>query len=52
MQVLKLHEEGKTIPEIQEALKLEGPWYLEMTQGRFGIDIFLNSLVFDKIEKR
>ena len=49
--VLKLHGEGRTIPEIQEALELKGPWYLEMTQGRFGIDIFLKSLVFDKAEK-
>jgi len=50
-QVLKLHGEGKTIPEIQDALKLDGPWYLAMTQGRFGIDIFLRSLLFDKAEK-
>jgi glyoxylase-like metal-dependent hydrolase (beta-lactamase superfamily II) len=50
-QVLKLHEDGKTIPEIQETLKLEGPWYLAMTQGRFGIDLFLNSILFDKAEK-
>ena len=49
--VLKLHEEGKTIPEIQEALELNGPWYLEMTQGRFGIDLFLKSILFDKAEK-
>ena len=51
VKVLKLHKEGKTIPEIQEALELTGPWYLKMTQGRFGIDIFLNSLIFDKAEK-
>jgi glyoxylase-like metal-dependent hydrolase (beta-lactamase superfamily II) len=51
VEVLKLHEEGKTIPEIQEALELSGPWYLELTKGRFGIDIFLNSLLFDKAEK-
>jgi len=50
-QVQKLHKEGKTISEIQETLELTGPWYLEMTKGRFGIDIFLKSLVFDKVEK-
>lgn len=51
VKVLKLHEEGKSIPEIQETLELSGPWYLEMTQGRFAIDIFLKSLLFDKAEK-
>ncbi len=51
MKVLKLHEDGKTIPEIQKALKLDGPWYLELTKGRFAIDIFLNSILFDKAEK-
>ena len=51
VKVLKLHEEGKSIPEIQESLELSGPWYLEMTQGRFAIDIFLKSLLFDKAEK-
>jgi hypothetical protein len=45
-----LHESGKSIEEIQEALGLEGPWYLEMTQDRFGIDFFLKSLLFDKVE--
>jgi hypothetical protein len=42
-----LHEEGKTIEEMQEILGLEGPWYLEMTKDRFGIDFFLKSLLFD-----
>ena len=51
VKALELHEEGKTIPEIQEALELTGPWYLEMTKDRFGIDIFLKSLLFDKAEK-
>jgi glyoxylase-like metal-dependent hydrolase (beta-lactamase superfamily II) len=46
-----LHSQGKTIAEIQEALELTGPWYLEMTKERFGIDIFLKSLLFDKAEK-
>lgn len=44
----ELHESGKTIEEIQEALKLEGPWYLDLTKGRFGIDFFLRSVLFDK----
>lgn len=45
-----LHEAGKTIEEIQQILGLEGPWYLEMTQDRFGIDFFLKSLLFDKAD--
>ncbi|MGY5870620.1 MAG: MBL fold metallo-hydrolase [Candidatus Thorarchaeota archaeon] len=45
-----LHEDGKSIDEIQEALGLEGPWYLEMTKDRFGIDFFLKSVLFDKEE--
>ena len=49
--VLKLHKEGKTIPEIREALGLEGPWYMSMTEGRFDIDNFLRSIIFDKAEK-
>jgi glyoxylase-like metal-dependent hydrolase (beta-lactamase superfamily II) len=44
----ELHESGKTVAEIQEILKLEAPWYMEMTEGRFGIDIFIKSILFDK----
>ncbi|MFW9844967.1 MAG: MBL fold metallo-hydrolase, partial [Candidatus Thorarchaeota archaeon] len=46
-----LHESGKSIEEIQEVLGLEGPWYLEMTADRFGIDIFLKSVLFDKVDE-
>jgi glyoxylase-like metal-dependent hydrolase (beta-lactamase superfamily II) len=46
----ELHEEGLSITEIQEKLGLEGPWYLPMAGDRFGIDILLRSLVFDKAE--
>ncbi|TFG32843.1 MBL fold metallo-hydrolase [Candidatus Thorarchaeota archaeon] len=45
-----LHEDGKSIEEIQDVLGLDGPWYLEMTKDRFGIDFFLKSLLFDKVE--
>lgn len=51
VKAMELHEDGKTIPEIQESLELSGPWYLELTKDRFGIDIFLKSLLFDKAEK-
>ncbi|MFW9767276.1 MAG: MBL fold metallo-hydrolase [Candidatus Thorarchaeota archaeon] len=47
----QLYQEGKTVPEIQDVLGLDGPWYLDLTTGRFGIDIFLNSVLFDKAEK-
>ena len=45
-----LHEAGKSIAQIQKELELEGPWYMEMTENRFGIDILLRSLVFDNPE--
>ena len=48
---LELHEENRSISEIQEILGLEGPWYLELTEGRFRIDHFIKSLLFDKAEK-
>ena len=46
-----LHEAGKSIDEIQETLGLDGPWYLEMTKDRFGIDFFLKSILFDKVDQ-
>ena len=46
---LELHKSGKSIEEIQQILELEGPWYLELTKGRFGIDFFINSLLFDMV---
>ncbi|TFH01386.1 MAG: MBL fold metallo-hydrolase [Candidatus Thorarchaeota archaeon] len=46
-----LHESGKSIDEIQVALGLDGPWYLEMTKDRFGIDFFLKSVLFDKADQ-
>ena len=46
--VTRLHEEGKTISEIQDELQLEGPWYLELTEGRFRLDYIIKSLLFDK----
>ncbi len=45
-----LHQKGKSIEEIQNELELEGPWYLEMTKERFGIDYFIKSILFDKPE--
>jgi len=45
-----LHQAGKSIEEIQSELGLEGPWYLEMTKDRFGIDFFIKSILFDKVD--
>ena len=50
-EALILHESGKSIDEIQESLGLDGPWYLELTKERFGIDHFLKSLLFDKVDE-
>lgn len=50
-EALILHESGKSIDEIQEALGLDGPWYLELTKERFGIDFFLKSILFDKVDQ-
>ncbi|MHA1882241.1 MAG: MBL fold metallo-hydrolase [Candidatus Thorarchaeota archaeon] len=44
---LELHEQGKSIDEIIEVLGFEGPWYLELTKERFGIDFFVKSLIHD-----
>jgi len=45
--VKALHESGTSEAQIQIALDFKGPWYLELTKGRFGIDLFIKSLVFD-----
>lgn len=44
----ELHEKGLSIEEIQKTLELEGPWYMDSTAGRFGIDFLLKSLLFDE----
>lgn len=46
---LELHQSGKSIENIQQTLELEGPWYLELTKNRFGIDFFIKSVLFDKV---
>lgn len=42
-----LYSEGRSIEQIQEALGIEGPWYMEMTEGRFRVDHLLKSLIED-----
>jgi glyoxylase-like metal-dependent hydrolase (beta-lactamase superfamily II) len=45
-----LHNSGKTIPEIIEELEIVGPWYMDMTEGRFGLDYFIKSILFDEAQ--
>lgn len=45
-----LHNAGKAIPEIIQELGIEGPWYMDMTGDRFGLDYFIKSIIFDKAE--
>ncbi|MHA2377847.1 MAG: MBL fold metallo-hydrolase [Candidatus Thorarchaeota archaeon] len=53
MKVKELHAKGRSISEIQDDLQLEGPWYLEMTKDRFGIEFVIRSLILDdKSESR
>ena len=47
--IKKLHSQGQDIPEIQEGLGIEGPWYVGMTEGRFRIDHLIKSLLFDEV---
>jgi glyoxylase-like metal-dependent hydrolase (beta-lactamase superfamily II) len=48
--VKRLHDSGKTINEIIDELGIESPWYLDLTEGRFGLDYFVRSLLFDKVQ--
>jgi glyoxylase-like metal-dependent hydrolase (beta-lactamase superfamily II) len=45
-----LYNSGKSIEEIIEELGIEAPWYMDMTEGRFGLDYFVKSLLFDKVQ--
>lgn len=47
--IKELHSQGHDIPEIQERLGIEGPWYVDMTEGRFRIDHLIRSLIFDEV---
>ncbi|MFX1260516.1 MAG: MBL fold metallo-hydrolase [Promethearchaeota archaeon] len=47
--VRELHGQGQDIPEIQESLGIEAPWYAGMTEGRFTVDHLIKSLIFDEV---
>jgi glyoxylase-like metal-dependent hydrolase (beta-lactamase superfamily II) len=46
--VQRLAEEGKTIAEIKAVLGFPEPWYLPNTEGRFGIEYLIRSLIEDR----
>ncbi|MFX1563419.1 MAG: MBL fold metallo-hydrolase [Promethearchaeota archaeon] len=48
--IRKMHEEGKSIPEIQTILAFKEPFYLPWTEGRFGIDYLIKSLLDDQTQ--
>jgi len=47
--IKELHNQGKDIPEIQENLGIEAPWYVDMTEGRFTVDHLIKSLLLDEV---
>ena len=47
-QVRELNQEGKTIEEIQSILNFEPPWYMDLAEGRFGIEYLIRSFLFDE----
>ena len=46
--IKELHGQGQEMPEIQENLGIEAPWYADMTEGRFRVEHLIKSLIFDK----
>ena len=44
--------QGLTITEIQEKLRIVGPWYADMTEGRFCVGNLIRSLMQDEPSKR
>ncbi len=46
--VKSMYEQGMTVEQIVAALGFEAPWYLDLTERRFGIDYLVRSLLFDK----
>lgn len=48
--VRNLSQEGKTIQEIKEILNVPEPWYLANTEGRFGVEYVIRSLLEDSAD--
>lgn len=49
--IKKMQAEGKSIPEIQTILGFKEPFYLPWTEGRFGIDYLIKSLLGDQTQE-
>ncbi len=48
--VRELHVRGLDVKEIMNELNFKSPWYIEMTQDRFAIEFFIESLINDSVE--
>ncbi|MFW9832286.1 MAG: MBL fold metallo-hydrolase, partial [Candidatus Thorarchaeota archaeon] len=44
-----LHNTGKSLQDIKLDLKFPEPWYLSNTDGRFGVDYLIESLLSDEV---
>ncbi|TFG15061.1 MBL fold metallo-hydrolase [Candidatus Thorarchaeota archaeon] len=50
--VRDLNRKGMTVKEIVAEMGWEGPWYLGLTEGRFGIDFLVKSMLHDKAQEQ
>ena len=46
--VKELHAQGLSVPEIEASLNFEKPWYVDLTERRFGIDYLITSLLSEE----
>ncbi len=44
----ELYSEGKSVEAIVESFGFKVPWYMDQTEGRFGVDYLIKSLLFDE----
>ncbi len=45
-----MHNEGMSIQEIEDQLEIVPPWYMDLTEGRFGVDLLIKSLLNEKAD--
>jgi glyoxylase-like metal-dependent hydrolase (beta-lactamase superfamily II) len=46
--VKEMHGQGMSVEEIVTSLNFDAPWYMGLTESRFGFDYLVKSLLFDK----
>ncbi len=46
--VKELHAQGSSVQDIEASLNFDKPWYMDLTERRFGIDYLIESLLSDK----